>query len=190
VAIANPRQVRAFARAKDKLAKTDPIDAEKLAHFGGAMEPPVRAVRDQQLEEIGQLVTRHRQLIEMLVAERNRRLSRMGTVQHDVDVTIRFLEGRLDKVDRQIKTLIAEHPDWRSKAELLDSVPSVGPVLISSLVAELPELGTLNRKQIAAGGSRAVQQRQRPIARQTAHLGRAKPSAGSALHVSGIGGPL
>ena len=150
VAIANPRQVRAFARAKGKLAKTDPIDAETLAHFGEAMEPPVRAVRDQQLEEIWQLVTRHRQLIEMLVAERNRRLSCVGTAQRDVDVTIRFLEGRLDKVDRQIKSLIAEHPEWRSKAELLDSVPGVGPVLISSLVAELPELGTLNRKQIAA----------------------------------------
>src|SRR6476660_4048166 len=150
VAIANPRQVRAFARAKGKLAKTDPIDAETLAHFGEAMEPPVRAVRDQQLEEIGQLVTRHRQLIEMLVAERNRRLSCVGTAQRDVDATIRFLEGRLDKVDRQTKALIAEHPDWRSKAELLDSVPGVGPVLISSLVAELPELGTLNRKQIAA----------------------------------------
>jgi transposase len=150
VAVANPRQVRAFARAKGRLAKTDPIDAETLAHFGEAMEPPVRAVRDQQLEEIGHLVTRHRQLIEMLVAERNRRLSCVGTAQRDVDATIRFLEGRLDKVDRQIKALIAEHPDWRSKAELLDSVPGVGPVLISSLVAELPELGTLNRKQIAA----------------------------------------
>jgi transposase len=86
----------------------------------------------------------------MLVAERNRRLSCVGTAQREVDVTIRFLEGRLDKVDRQIKSLIAEHPEWRSKAELLDSVPGVGPVLISSLVAELPELGTVNRKQIAA----------------------------------------
>ncbi len=76
VAIANPRQVRAFAVAKGKLAKTDPIDAETLAALVKPVEPPVRAVRDQQLEEIGQLVTRHRQLIEMLVAERNRRLSR------------------------------------------------------------------------------------------------------------------
>lgn len=150
VAVANPRQVRAFARAKGKLAKTDPIDAETLAHFGEAMQPPVRALRDQQLEELAQLVTRHRQLIEMLVAERNRRLSSQGTAQRDVDTTIRFLEGRLSKVDEQIKVLIAEHPDWQPKAELLDSVPGVGPVLISSLVAELPELGTLNRKQIAA----------------------------------------
>src|SRR3954447_10928296 len=150
VAVVNPRQVRDFARAVGKLAKTDPIDAKILAHFGEAVQPPARPVPDQQLEEIGHLVTRHRQLIEMIVAERNRRMSCMGAARRDIDATIRFLRGRLDKIDEQMKTRIAKHPEWNAKAELLDSVPGVGPVLISSIVAELPELGTLNRKQIAA----------------------------------------
>ncbi len=150
VAVVNPRQVRDFARAVGKLAKTDPIDAQILAHFGEAVQPPPRPIADQKLEEIGHLVTRHRQLIEMIVAEGNRRMSLRGTAQHDVDVTIRFLRDRLDKIDEQMKTLIAQHPEWKAKAELLNSVPGVGPVLISSLVAELPELGSLNRKQVAA----------------------------------------
>ena len=150
VAVVNPRQVRDFARAVGKLAKTDPLDAKILAHFAEAVQPPPRAMPDQQWEEIGHLVTRHRQLIEMIVAEQNRRMSLQGTARRDVDVTIRFLRDRLDKIDEQMKTLIAEHPDWKAKAELLDSVPGVGPVLISSLVAELPELGKLNRKQMAA----------------------------------------
>jgi len=150
VAVVNPRQVRDFARAVGKLAKTDPIDAKILAHFGEAVQPPARPVPDQQLEEIGHLVTRHRQLVQMIVAEQNRRMSSMGTARRDIDATIRFLRDRLDKIDEQMKTLITKHPEWRAKAELLDSVPGVGPVLISSIVAELPELGTLNRKQIAA----------------------------------------
>ena len=150
VAIVSPRQVRDFACAVGKLAKTDPLDAKILAHFAEAVQPPARPAPDQQLEEIGHLATRHRQLIEMIVAEQNRQLSLLGTARRDVDVTIRFLRDRLDKIDEQMKTLIAEHPEWSVKAELLDSVPGVGPVLISSLVAELPELGKLNRKQIAA----------------------------------------
>lgn len=150
VAVVNPRQVRDFARAVGRLAKTDPIDARILAHFAEAVQPPARAVADQQLQEIGHLVTRHRQLVEMIGAERNRRMSLSGSARQDVDVTIRFLRDCRDKIDEQVKALIAKQPEWCAKAELLDSVPGVGPVLISSLVAELPELGKLNRKQIAA----------------------------------------
>jgi transposase len=150
VAVVNPRQVRSFARAIGKLAKTDPIDANILAHFGEAVRPPVRPVADQQLEEIGQLVTRRRQLVEMMVAERNRRVSSSGSVQRDVDATLRFLQTRLDKIDEEIKARISKHPEWSLKADLLDTVPGVGSVLISSIIADLPELGSLNRKQLAA----------------------------------------
>jgi transposase len=150
VAVVNPRQVRNFAKAVGKLAKTDPIDARILAHFGEAVQPPVRPIAGQQLEEIGQLVTRRRQLVEMMVAERNRRVSLTGFVQRDVDATIRFLRGRLNKIDEEIKASITKHPEWKRKSELLSSVPGVGPVLVSSIVAELPELGSLNRKQVAA----------------------------------------
>jgi transposase len=150
VAIVNPRQIRDFARAIGRLAKTDPLDAKVLAHFAEAVQPPARALPDQQLEEIGHLVTRHRQLVEMIVAEQNRQMSMRGTARKDIEATIRFLRSRLDKIDEQIEALIAKHPDWSARAKLLNSVPGVGPVLASSLVAELPELGTLNRKQIAA----------------------------------------
>ena len=90
VAVVNPRQVRDFARAVGKLAKTDPIDAQILAHFAEAVRLPARPMPDQELDEIGQLVTRHRQLTEMIVAEQNRRMSLRGTAQNDIDVTIRF----------------------------------------------------------------------------------------------------
>lgn len=102
------------------------------------------------MDELDQLVTRHRQLVEMIVAERNRRMSLRGEAQNDIDVTVRFLQGRLKQVDDRLKTVIEKNPEWNRKAELLNSVPGVGPVLISSMIAELPELGTMNRKQIAA----------------------------------------
>jgi transposase len=150
VAVVNPRQVRDFARAVGKLAKTDPIDAKILSHFAEAVKPPCRLVKDPKLDDLDQLVTRHRQLVEMIVAERNRRMSLRGDAQNDIDATIRFLQGRLKQVDERLKTLIHNHPHWNRTAELLRSVPGVGPVLISSLIAELPELGTINRKQIAS----------------------------------------
>ncbi len=111
VAIVNPRQVRDFARAVGKHAKTDPLDAKILAHFAEAVRPPARALPDQQLEEIGHLVTRHRQLVEMIVAEQNRQMSMHGCARRDVDATIRFLRKRLERIDEQLKRLIAKHPD-------------------------------------------------------------------------------
>jgi transposase len=150
VAVVNPRQVRDFAKAVGRLAKTDPIDAKILSHFAEAVKPPSRLVKDPKLDVLDQLVTRHRQLVEMIVAERNRRMSLRGEAQNDIDVTLRFLKGRLKQVDERLKTLIDKDPEWNRRAALLNSVPGVGPVLISSLIAELPELGTINRKQIAS----------------------------------------
>ncbi len=92
------------------------------------------------MDELDQLVTRHRQLVEMIVAERNRRMSLGGSAQNDIEVTIRFLQGRLKQVDERLKTLIEKDPEWNRRAALLNSVPGVGPVLISSLIAELPPL--------------------------------------------------
>jgi transposase len=110
VAVINPRQVRDFARAVGKLAKTDPIDAKILAHFAEAVRPPMRPIADQQLEELGQLVKRHQQLVEMIVAEQNRRISLRGAVRRDVDASIQFLQERLKTIDRQIEKLIVNHP--------------------------------------------------------------------------------
>jgi transposase len=149
VAVVNPRQVRSFARALGKLAKTDPIDAKLLAHFGEAVRPEAKPSLDQPSIELNQLVAR-RQLVEMLVAERNRRLSAHGAVQRDIEAILRFLETRLTKIDDEIQTMVDEHPEWSRKAQLLDTVPGVGAVLISTLLADLPELGSLTGKQVAA----------------------------------------
>jgi transposase len=94
VAVVNPRQVRDFARTVGRLAKIDPIDAKILAHFAEAVKPPCRPMKGQQLNDLHQLATRHRQLVEMIVAERNRRISLRGEAQNDIDVTVRFLQGR------------------------------------------------------------------------------------------------
>lgn len=150
VAVVNPRPVRSFARAVGKLAKTDPIDAQILAPCAEAVPPPVRPLADQPLTEIGQLVTRPRQFVERMVAEQNRRGAARGLVQRAMAATLRFLQTRLDKVEEERQTWIRQHPEWSRKAELLDTVPGVGPVLSSSLLADEPELGNLHRKQVAA----------------------------------------
>ena len=150
VAVVNPRPVRSFARALGKLAKTDPIDAQLLAHFGEAVRPAAKPSPDQPSIELNQLVARRRQLVEMRVAERNRQLSAGGAVQRDIEAVLRFLETRLAKIDDEIQTMMDKHAEWRGKAQLLVTVPGVGPVLISTLLADLPELGNLNRRQVAA----------------------------------------
>lgn len=122
----NLRQVRDFARAVGRLAKTDPIDARILAHFAEAVKPPCRPVKDRLLDELDQLVTRHRQLVEMIVAERNRRMSLRGDAQNDIDVTVRFPKGRLKQVDERLKALIDKNTEWNRKAELLNSVQASG----------------------------------------------------------------
>ena len=150
VAIVNPRQVRDFARATGRLAKTDRLDAEVLARFGEAVRPETRPLADEQAQALEALVTRRRQLIEMLTAEKNRRARAPKVLHRSIDEHIRWLEKRLAVFDDELGELIRNTPLWRERDELLRSVPGVGKVLSSTLLAQLPELGTLNRKQIAA----------------------------------------
>ncbi len=150
VAIVNPRQVRDFARATGRLAKTDRLDAEVLARFGEAVRPEARPLADEQAQALEALVTRRRQLIEMLTAEKNRRARAPKVLHRSIDEHIRWLEKRLSGLDAELAELIRETPLWRERDELLRSVPGVGKVLSSTLLAQLPELGMLNRKQIAA----------------------------------------
>ncbi|HEV3111166.1 MAG TPA: IS110 family transposase [Candidatus Binataceae bacterium] len=149
VAIVNPRQVRDFARATGRLAKTDRLDAEVLARFGEAVRPEARRLADEQAQAREALVTRRRQLVEMLTAEKNRRASAPKVLHRSIDEHIRWLEKRLSGLDDEVAELIRATPLWRERDELLRSVPSVGKVLASTLLAQLPELGMLNRKQIA-----------------------------------------
>jgi transposase len=150
VAIVNPRRVRDFARATGKLAKTDRLDAEALARFGEAVRPEARPLADEQAQALEALVTRRRQLVEMLTAEKNRRARAPKVLHRSIDEHIRWLEKRLAGFDDELGELIRNTPLWRERDELLRSVPGVGKVLSSTLLAQLPELGMLNRKQIAA----------------------------------------
>jgi transposase len=150
VAVVNPRQVRDFARATGQLAKTDALDAQVLVRFGAAVKPQVRALPDAQAQALEALVNRRRQLVEMLTAEKNRRANSPKVIHKSIDEHIRWLEKRLAGFDDELAALIRATPIWRERDELLRSVPGVGPVLATTLLAHLPELGALNRKQIAA----------------------------------------
>jgi transposase len=146
----NPRQVRDFARATGRLAKTDAIDARVLAQFADLIRPPARPVSDAQSRELTALVARRRQLVEMLTAESNRRGHMPGCVSRAIAANIRWLRKQLAEFDTLLEEAIRRSPLWCEKANLLRSVPAVGNVTITTLLAHLPELGTLGRRQIAA----------------------------------------
>jgi transposase len=150
VVVVNPRQVRDFAKAMGRLAKTDRIDAEVLAHFGEAVKPEVRLLKDEDTQVLTALVTRRRQVIDMLTAEKNRLGISPKVVRKDIQKHIDWLQKRLEDMDRNLDSAIRNSPAWREKDDLLRSVPGVGQVLSVSLITGLPELGTLSRRQIAA----------------------------------------
>jgi transposase len=150
VVVANPRQVRDFARATGQLAKTDAIDAQVLALFAERVRPMPRPLPDEAAQALDALLTRRRQLVEMLVAERNRLLVARPAVRRDLQQHIRFLERRLREADDDLHTAVKMSPLWRVKDDLLQSVPGVGRVVSLTLLAELPELGRLSSKEIAA----------------------------------------
>lgn len=151
VAVVNPRQVRDFAKAMGKLAKTDTIDAAVLARFGEAVKPRITIPVDDETEVLQALVQRRRQLIEMLTAERNRRSRvRASKVAANLDEHIKWLKRQLNDIDTNIKEALESSSSWKEKVDLLSSIPGVGPVLSSALLVDLPELGSLNRREIAA----------------------------------------
>jgi len=150
VVIVNPRQVRNFARALGKLAKTDAIDALVIARFAQAVQPKVRPLKDDQTLELKALVTRRKQLNDMLVAEQNRLKGSHHRVKKSVTATISWLKNQIEDTDKDISDSISNNDIWRDKEEILTSVKGVGPVLSASLLCLLPELGTLCRKKISA----------------------------------------
>jgi transposase len=150
VVVANPRQVRDFARATGQLAKTDAIDAQVLALFAERVRPAPRPLPDEAAQALDALLTRRRQLIEMLTAERNRLPIARSPVRRDLQQHIRFLERRLREADDDLHSAVKASPLWRVKDDLLQSVPGVGRVVSLTLLAELPELGRVSHKEIAA----------------------------------------
>lgn len=151
LAVVNPRQIRDFARATGKLAKTDALDAAVIAHFAEAVRPEPRPVPSKQARLLGELVTRRRQVIAMMVAERNRqrRLTSKRLVK-SVDRLLAALQKELSDLEQEIGETIRGTPAWREDEELLTSVPSIGNATARTMIAELPELGTLGHKKITA----------------------------------------
>ena len=151
LAVVNPRQIRDFARATGRLAKTDRLDAAAIAHFAEAIRPPARPVADQEAQALGELVARRRQVIEMIVAEGNRRRrASQRRIIRAIERHLAVLQAELSELDGDIDGAIRQSPAWQADADLLNSVPGVGPVTLRTLIAELPELGHLTRRKIAA----------------------------------------
>jgi transposase len=151
VVIVNPAQVRAFAKAIGQRAKTDPIDAAVIAHFAEATKPPVRPLPDEATRLLADLVARRRQIVEMIGAERQR--EKRMTVPHlrkSIARLLKALEKELTGLNTDIDDAVRGSPVWREKEDLLKSVPGVGSIIASTLIAELPELGSCGRRQIAA----------------------------------------
>lgn len=150
IAVVNPGRVRGFAKSIGQLAKTDKLDAMVIAHFGQATNPVPRKRPTEQEERLSALITRRRQLIEMLTAEKNRLHSARFNTRSLIEKHIDWLKEELSDLDGEISTYIHECPAWKHKADLLMSVPGVGKVTVATLLALLPELGTINRQRIAA----------------------------------------
>jgi transposase len=150
VAIVNARQIKEYARATGRLAKTDMIDARVMAEFGLAIKPMARPLRDEEADEIKAMVSRRRQLLEMMTAEKNRRAVARQHLKADIQAHIDWLKKELEEMDGDLRKRIEGSPLWQVKDNLLQSIPGVGKVLSATILAELPELGRLNRRQIAA----------------------------------------
>ena len=150
VVVINPRQVRAFAKAVGQLAKTDRLDAAVLAHFAAAIKPPLRPLKSKEEQELEALMGRRGQLVEMLVAEKNRRHSAPSeAVRETIKEHIDWLQERIAELDEQLQARLDSSEVWQTKDAILQSVPGIGPVVSFSLLADLPELGTLNRQRIS-----------------------------------------
>lgn len=148
--VVNPRQVRDFARATGRMAKTDKIDAEVLAHFADAIRPEVRAMASEASQTLQDLVTRRQQLVEMMSAEKNRKRSARVTMGQSIEQHIDWLKQQVKDLDTQIEQLIAQSDQWQRTREILTSVPGIGAVTTGILLASLPELGQISAKRLAS----------------------------------------
>ena len=146
----NPRQIRDFAKSVGKLAKTDAIDAGIIARFAAAVRPELRSIKDHPSQELAALMTRRRQIVEMITAETNRLSTASKRNRRDIEAHVRWLQKRLEQIDDQIKRDIHDSPIWRTKDKILQSTTGVGPAMSAALIGYVPELGQLTGKQISA----------------------------------------
>jgi transposase len=186
VVVVNPAQVRAFARALGKRAKTDPIDAAVIARFAEATRPDLRPLADAETEALADLVTRRRQIVAMIGAE-NQRLKRASArTAKSIGRLLKALEKELTDIDQDIDDSIRRSPNWLEKVELLKSVPGIGDQIARTLIAELPELGTLDRRQIAALVGLAPWTRQSGQWRGKSFIGGGRAAVRSALYMGAL----
>lgn len=150
IAVVNPRQTRDFAKATGQLAKTDPIDAKTLARFGEAIKPEPRPLKDEDTQALAALINRRRQIVDMLTAEKNRLVISHPSVKEDIRETIKWLESRQKEIDTSLNDAVAKNDVLNGKAKILTSCKGVGKVFSRTLMASLPELGTLNRRALGS----------------------------------------
>lgn len=150
VTVVNPRQVRDFAKATGQLAKTDTLDAKVLARFAAAVRPEMRQIKDQETRELAALVTRRRQLVEMLSTEKTRLKQVSKPIRKNVETHIAWLKNQIREMDQDLSKTLKRSSVWRENDQIIQSVPGAGQVLSINLLANVPELGTLNRRQIVA----------------------------------------
>jgi transposase len=187
VVIVNPAQVRAFAKAIGQRAKTDPIDTGVIAHFAEATKPEPRPLPDEATRSLADLVARRRQIIEMIGAERQReRRVTVPRLKKSITRLLKALEKELATVDTDIDDAVRGSPAWRGKEDLLASVPGVGPTIARTLIAELPELGQLGRKEIAALAGLAPFTRQSGQWRGRSFIGGGRPTVRSAMFMGAM----
>lgn len=152
VAVINPRQIRDFARSIGTLAKTDILDARVIAHFAAKIQPPPRILPTEEAKRLGAILMRRRQVVTLLTAEKNRLLQANPAVRERVKNHVTWLKQELSDISKELKQVVQDDPEWKEQDKIIQSVPGVGPILSFTLLADFPELGTLNRKQIAALG--------------------------------------
>jgi transposase len=186
VVVVNPAQVRAFAAALGKRAKTDRIDACVIAQFAAATKPPVRPLPDAATQALADLVTRRRQIIQMIVAEGQREKRASARAKKSIQRLLKSLRAELSEIDGEIDESVRGSPIWREKENLLASVPGVGSITARTMLAELPELGTLNRRQIAALAGLAPFTRQSGKWRGKSFIGGGRASVRTALFMAAM----
>jgi transposase len=150
VAVVNPRHIRDFARSVGILAKTDKIDARVIARYAATVQPTPRMLPEAETQALGALIMRRRQVVAMLTSEKNRLQQAAPAVKKHIQLHISWLEQELDDINKELKKMVKDNPEWKEKNDIMQSVPGVGPNLAITLLADFPELGSLNRKQTAA----------------------------------------
>ena len=182
--VVNPRQARDFAKAIGRLAKTDTIDADVLAHFGEAIRPEPRAIKDLSAQELSAIIARRRQLVDMLTAEKNRLNAASSRIRSNIQQHIDWLKRQIDDVEKDMVSLLHDNKVWRDKDDLLQSVPGVGPILSRTLIADLPELGTIKIRPLAALTGLAPLNRDSGQFRGTRHVWGGRSQVRSVLYMA------